>query len=343
MKVTARTALASLVAVVLWTVGLTPAVNASPIEVEPFAALPFKHNVDSKLVMTSGWVTAEDELPIVGNDPEHWALDFEGPKCGTPVLAVASGWVVTSFQSGVLRGGEAPFNPDNPSDMSTDHRDPISGREGYIGYGGLFAELQTDVVNPETGQHIVAQYFHLGSVNPDLAWIDPVRLEDTATWDGKSAANWYPADIAQSQEDIRQIATWVEQGDVLGWLGDTGINFGYDDAFDPVTHTVAPRDRRALPPWDPQGAGVTTPIKYACELHIEFYSGRNENNGKIGRFDAFDLYAPITGEPGTESYDNPYNPEGEPGEFVTGDDSIFLQNRRGDLLYADQNCLVLAA
>jgi hypothetical protein len=282
------------------------------------------------LNMSSGWYIAEDELPILGDD-FHEALDFEGPPCGTPILAVADGWAVASYQSGIARGGKAPFDPANPSNPETDWRDPVNGREGWLGYSGLFVELQTTVQIPGF-QNAVAQYFHLAAVNPAIKWLDPVRQADTVTWNGKHVENWYPADIRQSQEDIRKIATPVKKGDVLGWLGDTGINFGYNDNFDPKFHVVWPRNRQMLPPWDPQGAGVTTPIWRACQLHIEFYSGRSGTLGKLNRFDSMDLYERVTGQPGTPSYNNPY--VAGPGKFVMGPHPIFERDRFGFAVYA---------
>lgn len=298
--------------------------------VAPFAGLPFHHSVAPLLRMTSGWFIAEDELGVIGDD-FHDALDFEGPPCWTPILAIADGWAVASYQSGVARGGAAPFNPADPSNPETDWRDPINHKEGWLGFAGLFVELQTNVRIPGY-QNAVAQYFHLAAVNPRLTWLDPVRQEDTVTWDGKHVENWFPAPIRQSQEAIRAVATPVKRGDVIGWIGDTGINFGYNDRFDPEHRIVLPRNRQANPPWDPQGAGVTTPIAFACQLHIEFYSGRSATFGKLNRFDGFDDYDRITGIPGTPSYHNPDNPR--PGVFVMGPNPLFERDRYGNAMYA---------
>lgn len=296
----------------------------------PFAGLPFHHSVAPKLEMSSGWYIAEDERGVIGDD-FHEALDFEGPLCGTPVLAVADGWAVASYQSGIARGGKAPYNPADPANPDTDWRDPVTKREGWLGFSGLFVELQTNVPMPGY-QNAVAQYFHLAAVNPKIKWLQPERQEDTITWNGKRVANWFPAGIRQSQEDIRKIATPVKRGDVIGWLGDTGINFGWNDRLEPKYGIVWPRNRQAEPPWDPQGAGVTTPLAYACQLHLEFYSGRSATFGKLNRFDGMDMYQRVTGTPGTPSYNNPYNPH--PGKFVMGPNPIFERKPNGDPVYA---------
>lgn len=297
---------------------------------KPFAAFPFSQAVAPKLKMSSGWFIAEDERDVIADD-FHEALDFEGPACGTPVLAIADGWAVASYQSGIARGGKAPFDPANPANPDTDWQDPISKHTGWLGFSGLFVELQTNVQIPGF-QNATAQYFHLAAVNPKIKWLVPERREDTVTWDGKRVANWFPAGIRQSQEDIRKIATPVKRGDVIGWLGDTGINFGWNDKLDAKHGFVWPRDRRANPPWDPPGAGVTTPLAYACQLHIEFYSGRSATFGKLNRFDGMDLYKRVTGNPGTPTYNNPYNPA--PGKFVMGPNPIFERKPNGDPVYA---------
>jgi hypothetical protein len=297
---------------------------------QPFGTMPFPRAVSPLLTVSSGWYIAEDELGVIGED-FHEGLDFDGVPCQTPILAVADGWAVASYQSGIARGGQAPFNPADPSNPETDWRDPVSGREGWLGFAGLFVELQTNVQVPGF-QNAVAQYFHLSAVNPRITWLDPVREPDTITWNGKRVENWFPAPVRQSQADIRRIATPVKRGDVIGWIGDTGINFGYNDRFDPAHHVVWPRNRHALPPWDPQGAGITTPISFACQLHLEFYSGRSEEFGKLNRFDGMDLYRRVTGIPGTSSYHNPYNPR--PGIFRMGSHPIFIRDRHGQPVYA---------
>jgi hypothetical protein len=328
-------AVASAIAVAGLLVQAAPAAaeDSRPVGVvqpnEAFAGLPFPKWVAPDLRMSSGWFIAEDEKKIVGEG--HQSLDFEGPVCGTPILAIADGWAVASYQSGVERGGTAPYNPANPSDTSTDWKDPVTGKQGWLGYSGLFVELQTKVQIPGF-QNAVAQYFHLAAVNPRITWLDPVRLDDTVTWDGKHVANWYPQPITQSQDAIRKIATPVKKGDVIGWMGDTGINFGFNDNLDPQHHVVWPRNRAANPPWDPQGAGATTPIWRSCQLHIQFYSGRTPTGSKLNWFDGFDKYDRITGVPGTPSYHNPDNPQ--PGKFVMGPNPIFQRDRSGNAVYA---------
>ena len=325
---------ALLAVLVLGTSTASAAPTGRPADVvqpaSPFAALPFDSSVAPQLRMTSGWDIAEDERGVIGDD-FHQALDFEGPRCWTPVYAIADGWAVASFQSGIARGGKAPYNPSDPANPDTDWRDPISGKEGWLGYGGFLVELQTNVQVPGM-QNAVAQYFHLAGVNPTIAWLPPEAQADTTTWNGKHVKNWYPGGLRQSQDAIRKIATPVKRGDLIGWLGDTGVNFGYNDWFDPLLHVAWPRNRTAQPPWDPQGAGVASPIEYACQLHLEFYAGRSATGGKLNKFDGFDLYQRVTGEPGTASYRNPYNPS--PGVFIMGPQPIFERDPQGNMVYA---------
>ena len=45
-----------------------------------------------------------------------------------------------------------------------------------------------------------------------------------------------------------------------------------------------------------------------------------------------DLYKRVTGNPGTPTYNNPYNPA--PGKFVMGPNPIFERKPNGDPVYA---------
>jgi hypothetical protein len=301
------------------------------VQPQPFAALPFPKVVAPLLRVTNGWYEEEQELKVIGNDDFHAALDFEGMPCGTPVLAAADGVAVATYQSGIERGGEAPYDPNDPYNPHTDWKDPVTGHTGWLGFAGLVVELQTNVVVPGF-QNATLQYFHLAAVNPAIKWLAPDRDPDTVTWDGKHVENWTPNAIRKSQADIRAIATPVKRGQLLGWLGDTGINFGYNDHFVPELHQVLPRDRHANPPWDPQGAGATTPLAFACQLHLEEYSGRSATFSKLNRFDAMDLYARITGVPGTPSYNNPYM--SGPGHLLSGPSPIFQRDNRGQFVFA---------
>lgn len=291
---------------------------------EPFLYLPFRAEDARDLKITSDWKTAQDEMPIA-LDEEHMALDFEGVKYGRPVVAMADGEVVATFQSGVARGAanqEAPYN--------TLWTDPITGRQGYLGYAGLIVDVIFDKTDG-AGVPYRAQYFHLGGfpLNADgalaIAYHEPTRKPDVTTIDGKMAKVYVPEGL----NDPTVKRTRVKAGDIIGYIGDSGINFGYDDVIDPVTGVIAPRDRAASPPWDPQGAGAVVPLEDAAQLHLEVFT--RGPDGAKRRLDPLDLYAQTIGTPGQAGYQNHANPE--PGVFCLGPKTAFRHDD-GRLLFA---------
>lgn len=301
-----------------------PAVRKTEVTppAEPFAYLPFRQEDASGLKVTSDWVTAQDEEAIIG-DRDHQAVDFEGVRCGKPVVAMADGWAVATYQSGVIRGA-----PDlEPPLIKELWKDPLSGREGYLGYAGFVIDIKFDAKTPE-GKPYQAQYFHVARFEPNVGWFPPVPGEDQITTDGKRAKVWTPKGFGGADADGKR--KHVRAGEIIAYMGDVGVNFGYDDAFNLDAHSVSPRDRQALPPWDPQGAGVSggIPIEEACQLHLELFV---RVDGTKKRFDALDLYEQITGWPGTPDYHNRANPA--PGRFTVGDRTVFL-HREGRLLFA---------
>lgn len=287
---------------------------------KPFLYLPFRKEDASGMKITSDWVTAQDEMGIIHSE-KHKALDFEDVKCGKrgPVVAMADGWAVATFQSGVLRGV-----PDEEAPLNTLWVDPITGRQGYLGYAGLIVDVVFDATDA-TGAPYRAQYFHLGSFEPHITWLKPQRKPDVITVDGKNAAVWTPPSLS----DPATKRTRFKAGDIIGYMGDTGINFGYDDILDPETGIVQPRDRAAQPGWDPQGIGVTVAPEDACQLHLEVFT--RDPSGRKLHFDALDLYAQTTGTPGQADYVNHANPEA--GVFQVGPRPAF-KHTNGRLLFA---------
>ena len=255
---------------------------------EPFLFLPFRQEDAKELKVTSGWRTALDEMPAV-LDEEHLALDFEGVKYRRPVVAMADGWAIATFQSGVLRGGvdqKAPYN--------TLWTDPITGRQGYLGYSGLIVDIVFDATNA-MDNHYRAQYFHLAEFERGMEYLPPKPGTDVSTLDGKIAKVYTPESKDLRNPTLKR--TRVKAGDIIGYIGDSGINFGYDDAIDPASGVVRDRDRKALPPWDPQGAGVAVALEDAAQLHLEVFI--RDADGVKQQFDPLDLYTQAVGAPGS--------------------------------------------
>lgn len=255
---------------------------------EPFLFLPFRQEDAKELRVTSGWRTALDEMPAV-LDEEHLALDFEGVKYRRPVVAMADGWAIATFQSGVLRGGanqKAPYD--------TLWTDPITGRQGYLGYSGLIVDIVFDATSAK-GDQYRAQYFHLAEFERGMEYLPPKPGADVSTLDGKTAKVYAPD--SKDLRDPMLKRTRVKAGDIIGYIGDSGINFGYDDAIDPATGVIRDRDRKALPPWDPQGAGAAVALEDAAQLHLEVFI--RDADGVKRQFDPLDLYSQSVSAPGS--------------------------------------------
>ena len=296
-----------------------------------FMRLPFKKADTPFLKITNGWQMSPDEAKVIGDSDNHAAVDYEGVKYGTPIYAPADGWAWYSYQSFPMRY-QGPYDPDHPSDPETFWRDPHTGREGYLGGAGLFIEMQFDqeVKHPDGTSlgNITTQMFHLKDVAPSITYLPPIPQPDVIAYNGQHIKIWSPV-VNKPQEYMRAHASKIKRGQLVGWVGDTGINFGYDDNFDVKTGKVAPRNRVALPPWDPQGVPLLVPVDRAAQVHQQSYIGRGPapNYSRQNNFDIYDLYAQV------KTYQNPYTPL--PGLFHLGPKAIFETNLLGQPKFTD--------
>lgn len=277
------------------------------------AILPVRQDAVPVSRISGGWTLALDEEAIIG-PAGHEAFDLDG-VIGTPVVAMFDGWAIGSFQSGVIRGAVAP--PLEAPLINEDWTSP-QGRSGYLGLGGRLVEVYSDLTLPGMGR-VTAQYFHLDQINfRTVTYITPERATPRRSLTtGEEIPIWYPGGIVQPQAELIKIAKRVRAGDIIGWIGDTGINFGYSDDFDPLTGEVRQRNRDELPSWDPP------------QVHVQCYVGRDfdrpdfkgdlkSGGKKVNIFDAFGRYDGMTGQLGTEF---------QPGEYT-----MFQRDHRGVLI-----------
>lgn len=296
-----------------------------------FMRIPFKRSDTPFLKVTNGWQMSPEEAIVTGDSDDHAAVDYEGVKYGTPLYAPADGWAWYSYQSFPFRY-QGPYNPANPADPNTFWRDPYTGREGYLGAAGLFVEMQFDqeVKRPDGTSlgNIATQFFHLKEVAPGIKYMPPVRDTDVIAHNGQHIKIWTPA-VNKPQQYMRANATPIKKGDLVAWMGDTGINFGYDDNFDVATGKVIQRNRVSLPPWDPQGVPLIVPVDRATQVHQQSYIGRGPepNYSRQNNFDIYDLYAKV------KPHHNPYTPL--PGMFNLGSKAIFETNKFGQPKFID--------
>jgi murein DD-endopeptidase MepM/ murein hydrolase activator NlpD len=308
---------------------------APPAIIQPdvqFMRLPFKRADAPFLKITNGWKMSPDEAKVLGDTSDHAAVDYEGVPYGTPLYAPADGWAWYSYQSFPMRY-QAPYDPSHPSNPATFWRDPYTGREGYLGAAGLFVEIQfnKEVKRPDGTSlgNIATQFFHLKAVAPSITYYPPIRLNDVIAYNGQRIKIWQPL-VNKPQAYMRAHASPIKRGQLIGWMGDTGINFGYDDNFDVATGTVASRNRVALPPWDPQGVPLVVPVNLATQTHQQSYVGRGPapNYSRQNNFDIYDLYDQIT------PIHNPYTPL--PGLFHLGPKALFERNSFGQPKFVDE-------
>jgi murein DD-endopeptidase MepM/ murein hydrolase activator NlpD len=288
--------------------GTPPAGSTMPA---PFLRLPFRaSDAWDSLYDTEGWFTSPDELPIVGetNGDLHRANDLEFVRShdhgyGLPVLAAADGRAYYSYQY-----------------IAGSWTDPATGITHQVGLGGgLFVEVRHAKDQPGN-RGWVTQYIHLSRVAAGLPYLAPEAEDDP---NDPAHPDWFPAPITQDDDTLWNVGVPVRQGQVIGYMGDTGIGLDWKDNFDVATGKVAPRNRAVLRPWDP------------TQLHFQLYQGR-VNGAKQNIVDPFGLYSQVC--PGEWNPHAPrQNPYGKvPGHLKAGHVTAWVTDHSGRPQYAAQ-------
>lgn len=295
---------------------------------QPFLKLPFKRAFGQRLTITQGWNEEATEETIIG-EGIHAAIDFEGYPYGAPIVAAADGWAYYTYQRIIEQ---------------VNYKDPITGRQiNYIDEGaGLFVEVVHDKLatgvlgNP----HWVTQYVHLDRVAAGIPYVTSAP-NGTATVGGQTITNYTPTGIMRPQSELIKVGKRVRQGQVIGYMGDTGIGANWYDNWNPVLKTVLPRNRLATPPWDPQGAySPSVSPTWATQLHFNLYAGRGADGkqGQQNRLDSFDLYAASDlGILLGHTYVNPYTNNvrgGKPYAGPANSKTAFIRDSQGNLVFA---------
>lgn len=203
----------------------------TPGGIKPFLSLPFKEG--TKLEITEGWFYSDEEKAIHGYE-KHYGVDFATDR-GTPVLATADGFALSSFHSAWANK---------------------TYKDEKVGFGlGRFVQIW----HPEA--KVYTMYGHLERIENGIPYYEPVKQGDM----------WNPTVVNQSVEAMLKKVKPVKRGDVIGYVGDTGLAWGYEE-----TPTMRP-DPKQFPSWD------------ETHLHFEVYD-RDEQGRKKNRYDPFDLY-----------------------------------------------------
>lgn len=214
-----------------------PAVMAADSGPKPFLSVPFSYAEREKLTISEGWKYTEEEKAVHGY-ATHYAVDFAAPR-GTPIYAATSGYAISSFH--IAYAGE---------------------HEGKkVGFGlGRFVQIW----NPQ--QKVYVSYSHLDGVGAGIPYIAPKKgktAEGLVTYD--------PTIVYQPLAEVMKVAKFVRKGQLVGYVGDTGLSWGYQE-------NLTKRDVKKYPSWD------------ETHLHFEVYR-RSAGGSKAERYDPFGFYA----------------------------------------------------
>ena len=191
--------------------------------------------------ISEGWVYSKKENEIHGKI-NHFAIDFTLPR-GDKVFAAASGWAIASYYRFLI--------------VDSETKKLLIFKDRPLGFGlGFFVQIYHTEVDRYT------QYGHLENVSPRIPFARPRRMRDgrLIPIGHKVSPDRYPA---------YRKTIWVEKGEVIGFIGDSGLTWGYDD------YPQRP-DPLKFPSWD------------ETHLHFEEFA-RDKTGRKIGQRDPYDV------------------------------------------------------
>lgn len=141
----------------------------------------------------------------------HGGVDFELPF-GTPLLAATDGWAIASYGFSWVYEKQ----DDKTEQLRLVRGDKVSGSIG------LFVQLY----NPEL--NIYVQYGHLSTVGNDIPYKEPQFIPERE--------EYIPQGYRVMPEVYTQpgYAKWVKAGDIVGYVGVSGIALGKADSPDQV-------------------------------------------------------------------------------------------------------------
>lgn len=166
---------------------------------KPFLTLPFKSELCK---IGGGWFYRQKDLVAkIGGFNRHSGIDFV-LKRGTPILVAAPGWAVASYHHFLFRNRE-------------DRRRFIRYRGRLMGMGqGNFVIIY----HPKRG--CFTQYGHLERANPMIPFYKPEK---------KRGLVQPPVKKFQPRFFNKRNARRVKRGEIIGWVGDSGIIGGWDE------------------------------------------------------------------------------------------------------------------
>lgn len=214
--------------------------------------------------ITEAWLYSPDERSIHGA-VQHGGIDFASSRL-TPVYAAADGYAISSTHLAPL----ARTHESKP-----------------VGFGlGEFVQIW----HPKQG--VYTSYSHLQKVVESISYFEPKCEEGSCD----------PEVVYNSTDYMEENGVFVKQGELIGWMGDSGLSWGY---------TEQPRVERDVikqPSWD------------EIHLHFEMYTRSETTFFKARRYDPFGIYGRL------DQY--------TPGSY-TNPDSLWKLNQDNKPIFAD--------
>lgn len=224
------------------------------VSTQPSQFLLFPFREGVDVRLAEGWIYSDEEQKIHGRKI-HYASDLAAPR-GTPVYAAADGLAIASFD--------------------TQDDGEYQGKRIGFGYGRF-----VQVWSPETSTYTI--YSHLEEIAPGIYYEEPTKTE----------TGWV-AELPISKEEAEEHeSTPIKQGDLIGYVGDSGLTWGYEET---------PENRpnpTEFPSWD--------------ETHLHFEVFRYDSDGKKVAYDPYGIYEQA------EKY----------GERIVTDRTLWLRNESG--------------
>lgn len=160
--------------------------------------------------VTEGWIYSDWEQSIHGN-VNHVAVDIEA-EYGSPIIAAHDGYAVASY--------EMHWQKNSSDELDCNFRlwtNPETQETAEVGFGvGYFVQIY----EPTTERY--TQYAHLARLSDKIergSYNSPDE-QDSGCWENFADGHkvWKPL--------IPFFATWVERGEVIGYMGNSGLCFG---------------------------------------------------------------------------------------------------------------------